>query len=387
MNSSTILLVDDRPENLLALEHILEDFDVRTVTANSGAEALKRCVEEEFALILLDVQMPEMDGFETAELLRSLEKTRSLPIIFVTAISKEQRHIFRGYESGAVDYLFKPIDPHILKSKVRVFLELDQNKREIAKAHNELQELHAQILEELEEARGIQLSLLPRQMPQIPGCRLAAKYKPMQHIGGDLYDFFELDDQHLGILLADVSGHGISAALLCSMMSGLFKTFAPKKRDVVSTIRAVNNALLEFMPEGKFSTVFYCIYNLQNNSLIYASMGHPPGFLVRPPAEEIITLPQGGIVLGMFPNHVVTLDRGLVSLQSGDRLLLYTDGILEVSTDDFRMYGFKRIKEFLLNHQNLTIEEIIDSLYADALAYSGQPDYNDDVTLVGLQVT
>src|SRR3954471_19989548 len=119
-----VLLVDDRPENLVALEAVLAPLGCRMVTATSGAAALKRLLEDDFAVILLDVQMPELDGFETAEYIKRRERTKHIPIIFVTAISKEEHHVFRGYEAGAVDYVFKPYDPVVLRSKVAVFLDL-----------------------------------------------------------------------------------------------------------------------------------------------------------------------------------------------------------------------------------------------------------------------
>jgi signal transduction histidine kinase len=137
-----ILVVDDRPENLLAMESLLEEPDLRIVKALSGREALALVLKHEIALVLLDVQMPEMDGFETAELLRSRQKTRSIPIIFVTAISKEERHVFQGYESGAVDYLFKPIDPMILKSKVRIFVDLHHQKKALEETTAKLETLN-----------------------------------------------------------------------------------------------------------------------------------------------------------------------------------------------------------------------------------------------------
>lgn len=127
----SILLVDDRPENLLALESLLDDLDLDLVKATSGNEALGYVLERNFAVVLLDVQMPEMDGFEVAELMHRSERTKHIPIIFVTAISKDERHIFRGYEAGAVDYLFKPVEPDILRSKVRVFCELQGQKQKL----------------------------------------------------------------------------------------------------------------------------------------------------------------------------------------------------------------------------------------------------------------
>jgi PAS domain S-box-containing protein len=137
---ASILLVDDRPENLLALEGILEPLGQNLVRANSGAEALKCLLRDEFAVILMDVQMPGMDGFETATLIKQREKSRHIPIIFVTAISKEEHYVFRGYSSGAVDYIFKPFNPEILKSKVAVFIELHRKTEKIRSQAAQLRE-------------------------------------------------------------------------------------------------------------------------------------------------------------------------------------------------------------------------------------------------------
>ena len=132
MNSNekiNILLIDDKPENLLSLEAILQELDVNMHKANSGNKGLALLLEHDFALVLLDVQMPEMDGFEAARLMRGLEKTKHIPIIFITALNKDEKYIFKGYETGAVDYLFKPVEPEILTSKVTVFLDLYRQKK------------------------------------------------------------------------------------------------------------------------------------------------------------------------------------------------------------------------------------------------------------------
>lgn len=143
-----ILGVDDRPKNLLALEAVLEELDICFVKAHSGQEALEYVFRQEFALILLDVQMPEMDGFETASLIRSNKRSEHIPIIFVTAISFEKKHVFKGYDVSAVDYLFKPIDPNILRSKVKVFIELFRQKEKLKNKALELEQANFQILEQ-----------------------------------------------------------------------------------------------------------------------------------------------------------------------------------------------------------------------------------------------
>ena len=141
MEKQNILLVDDRPENLIALEAILEGPARTLVSVNSGNAALHALLKDDFALVLLDVQMPEMDGFEVAELMRQSQSAKTVPIIFVTAINKEQKYVFKGYEKGAVDYLFKPLDPYIITSKVNFFLELDKKSKLLERRLEEVRKL------------------------------------------------------------------------------------------------------------------------------------------------------------------------------------------------------------------------------------------------------
>ncbi len=143
----SILLVDDRPENLLALEAILEPLGQLLIRANSGPEALKRVLELDFAVILLDVQMPGMNGFEVAEIIKSREKSRTIPIIFLSAISKEDAYVFKGYSMGAVDYVFKPFNPDVLRSKVAVFVDLFMKQSEIQRQADLLRESQKRELE------------------------------------------------------------------------------------------------------------------------------------------------------------------------------------------------------------------------------------------------
>jgi signal transduction histidine kinase len=135
-----LLLVDDRPENLLALEAILEPLGQCLIRANSGPEALKHVLADEFAAILLDVQMPGMNGFEVAEIIKSRERSRTIPIIFLSAINKEDAYVFKGYSMGAVDYVFKPFNPDVLRSKVAVFVDLYLKQREIQRQADQLRE-------------------------------------------------------------------------------------------------------------------------------------------------------------------------------------------------------------------------------------------------------
>ena len=165
-----ILLVDDRPENLLALEAILSGLGHELVTAQSGEEALKRLLTEDVAVILLDVQMPGMDGFETASHIKQRERTRDIPILFLTAIDGAAHQAFRGYAAGAVDYLAKPFDPWVLRAKVAVFVELHERRRELENQTDRLREeanlLRSGRLQELSEATLAKLQALRTVLPE-----------------------------------------------------------------------------------------------------------------------------------------------------------------------------------------------------------------------------
>src|SRR5262245_29933852 len=155
MDNVNILLVDDEPKNLFALEAVLEDPGVTMVTARSGQEVLRHLLNQDFALVLLDVQMPDLDGFQTAQLIRQRERSRHLPIIFITAISKAAEHVRQGYSLGAVDYVFKPFEPEILKSKVNVFVELFRNREYVKRQAAQLRAMEerrkaAEVLEALQ---------------------------------------------------------------------------------------------------------------------------------------------------------------------------------------------------------------------------------------------
>ena len=186
---SKILIVDDRPENLLSLTAMLEDPEINIISASSGNEALMLLLQHDFALVFLDVQMPEMNGFEVAELMRAKNKTKTIPIIFITALSRDQRHLFKGYESGAVDYICKPIlEPMILRSKVQIFCQLHNQKRLIEKQVNDLADKNLLLEKQLAEIttlRGI-----------LPICSTCKKIRDDQGYWKQLESYFH---NHSGI--------------------------------------------------------------------------------------------------------------------------------------------------------------------------------------------
>ena len=199
MSTPRVLLVDDRPDNLLALQAVLEPLGLDLVEAGSGEEALRHLLAGEFALIILDVQMPVLDGFETARLIRGRERTRYVPIIFLTAISGEPEHYLRGYESGAVDYVYKPFEPEILRAKVSVFAELwsrgatiEAQRAELANQLAELDAAHAGLAAQAVELERSNAAL--ERFAEVVGVELR---EPLHTVAG-LLDL--LDDRHTGAL-------------------------------------------------------------------------------------------------------------------------------------------------------------------------------------------
>jgi signal transduction histidine kinase len=266
--------VDDRPENLLAIETILEGPYLDVIKAASGSEALWKTLERDFALILLDVMMPEMDGFETAELLKKSEKTRYIPIIFLTALGKDESMVFKGYETGAVDYLLKPLNPDILKSKVRVFLELNRQKELIRMQAEALAE-KSRLLEELNQS--LEERVLRETQTRLQKERLLVQHSKMAAMGemiGAIAHQWRQPLNALSLIVADIKDahafgelHGAyidnsvaSALQQIHYMSGTiddFKNFfkPSKKKTAFNVISAVKDVLSLFSAQLKSSTI------------------------------------------------------------------------------------------------------------------------------------
>lgn len=240
-----LLIVDDRPENLLSLEAVLEAPDRDIVRAHSGNEALSLMLKHDFALVLLDVQMPGMDGFETAQLMRGLEKTRGVPIIFVSAINKEQTFVFRGYEAGAVDYLFKPVEPHILQGKVNVFLDLYRQREdkkqllaELERSNQELQDFAHMTSHDLKAPlRSVRFSLQMLREDFAPalaeeGCEyldtMDRSVKRMQILIDDLLDYAKVAN----------SPHAFGAVDLNQILEDVLVDLHPQLQDADAQVEA-----------------------------------------------------------------------------------------------------------------------------------------------------
>jgi sigma-B regulation protein RsbU (phosphoserine phosphatase) len=373
-DKQVILLVDDTPANIHIAQAILRDeFKIRVAT--SGAKALELVkIEPLPALVLLDIEMPGMDGYEVCTQLKADPQTRDIPLIFLTAKTESEDET-RGFEVGAVDYVHKPFSPTVVKARVRTHLTLRATSKQLA-----LQLLA--INNELEMAREIQLAILPSETPKIRGLDIAARYLSMSSVAGDFYDFIIVDEQHVGILIADVSGHGLPAALIASMLQVSLAAQFAHAAEPGRVLAGLNRALC-----GKFSrhfvTAAYVFVDMEKNSMSYAAAGHPPLLLRHGSTGSASEVSENGLLLGHFPKEIYSSSQ--IPVERGDKAILYTDGILETNNPSQEMLGVDRFKRFVEDSHDVGAGEFADSLLDELSRWSGHPKgegQEDDITLL-----
>jgi phosphoserine phosphatase RsbU/P len=373
----TLLLVDDAPANIQIANSILKDsYKIRIAT--NGAKALELASVTPLPdLILLDVMMPEMDGYEVCTRLKMSAETRDIPVIFLTGQTEIEDET-KGFDVGAVDYIHKPLSPAIVKARVQTHLVLRGIRKQLASQLLTIQK-------ELETAREIQLSILPEEIPKIGGVDIAARYIPMTSVAGDFYDFIVVDEKHLGILVADVSGHGMPAALIASMLKIALAAQESHAADPAQLLLGLNQALC-----GKFQrhyvTAAYLFLDMLKGTLRYAGAGHPP-LLLWSRSEGVRALEENGLFLGKFPQAAYSFVE--LPLKAGDWALLYTDGIPETTNPLQIEFGTDRFKHFLETERSTSADHFADRLLKELSQWSVRDsgeDSDDDVTLVAIHV-
>jgi len=246
------------------------------------------------------------------------------------------------------------------------------------------QERLTEIRQELATARAIQESILPREAPRIDGLDLAFRYLPAAEVAGDFYEFLPGEGRRLGILVADVSGHGVPAALVASMLK---VAVASQAAHVASPGRLLSeiNAIFHGKLKNQFITALYVYLDLEGGSLAAASAGHPPPLVWRHASDQVEELPPGGVVLGRLRR--AAYPEITVPVSPGDRILLFTDGIPEALSPGAEMFGEERLRRVLANHATQSAEATVDALVAQVAAWTGRTAaFDDDLTLVAVGI-
>lgn len=378
MTKSRILIVDDTPANIKILADLLRK-DYLLSVATRGADALEIArSEDQPDLVLLDIMMPEMDGYEVCRRLKADPKTRDVPVIFVTAMSEVDDET-QGFSLGAVDYITKPIRPPIVQARVAAHLELALARRTLA-VQNKL------LRESLAVAGRVQRSLLPKVPPSLPGLEVAGQMIPCDAVGGDYLDFLNAEEfagRGFGVAVGDVSGHGPAAALLMTAARACLRMRAPRLGSLGEIMTDLNRSLVADLGDtGRFMT--FCLLEVRKDTISWVSAGHEPALLVDPRAGTTTDLKGDGMILGLdadipFREHQAPF------CEPGQAVALCTDGITEAWNPNGEQFGRERFKKSLLRHASQDADSILQGVMKDVLDFRGPAPQRDDLTLVVLK--
>lgn len=375
-NTESILLVDDQPANLQVLMHTLERFGCKLLVAKNGEAALAIARKVHPDLILLDIMMPGIDGFEVCRRLKADQNTENIPVIFLSALDETEDKV-HGLQLGAVDYIAKPFQPEEVIARVNTHLTIHQLTREVQLQKDELEH-------ELKIVAQLQRNLLPQSLPQIDGLKLAVHYETSRYTGGDYYDVVELPNGLLAILVADAEGHSAPATVMMAITCTLFRSCSSCLEKPDQILSYINDNLCKVNLES-FVTAIYAVYDIQRKKMKIARAGHPFPIRCRSTektAEEIQC--EGVPLMGFQPYAEVPVTE--VALEPGDRLLFYTDGITDRSNEMQELYGKNRLLSELgtaaLNDPEAILSEIMD----DLSRFAGNRPADDDQAMLMMAV-
>ncbi len=369
---SKILVVDDNETNVEIITHILLNVGYEVVVAYDGEYALELANALDLDLILLDILLPGISGLEVAKKLTQQEKTKHIPILFLSALN-ETGDIVRGLEIGAVDYITKPFQEAEILARIRTHLKIKNLEKERI-------DLLQSIQQDLEVARSNQQNLVSFHFPPSKDFKIYSSYKPMDLVGGDLITYDLLTSGDLDILFGDVTGHGIAAAMVSLMAIITFKTMNKTFLTPSECLYWIHTTLSPMISTHYISAI-YLRYNANNKLLSYSMAGHHAMLLIR--NGELIRLGTKGFCLMMFP-QLLSENREF-NLENGDRLFLFSDGMFEVP-DDFENYlGEKEFFKIVESNLDKTGPEFLESIQKRVLEHSGQK-IADDMTMLVLEL-
>jgi sigma-B regulation protein RsbU (phosphoserine phosphatase) len=373
MVKESILLVDDNPTNLQMLFQLLEkSVGCKLLVAKSGETALTIARRTQPDLILLDIMMPGIDGFEVCRRLKADPATRPIPVIFLSALDETADKV-KGLQLGAVDYVSKPFQAEEVIARVNTHLTIHRLNREV-------QEQRDQLEHELKVVSKLQRELLPEGLPALRGLRLAVHYDTSRYAGGDYYDVVELPDGRCGLLVADSEGHSAPATVMMAMTCALFRS-CPDLHDQPDKVLDFINTNLCKVNKKSFVSALYAVYDNNRRTLRVARAGHPVPILFRPAEGKARQLPCDGVfMMGFDPYHQVPVTD--IRLEPGDRVLLYTDGVSERFNTDKQPYGEERLCRQIERPDADGPAAVISGIMQDLEDFSAGRPADDDQTLV-----
>ena len=380
-----ILVVDDNDDNRYTLTLYLDLEGYTNVeTAQDGEEAIARLQASSFDLVLLDVMMPKVDGYQVLAWLKDQARLRDVPVIMISALN-EMNSVVRCVELGAVDYLLKPFNPVLLKARLGSTLERKRLRDEVD-AHL------ARLEQELDAARRLQMAMVPQSFPEpTPACplELHASMEPAREVGGDLYDFFPTEDGMLCFLIGDVSGKGMPAALFMARTKSLIRITTELMRSRYGSsagpaeiIARVNRELCQDNNDMMFVTLFFAMVAPGSGELEFCNAGHNSPYLLNGKTIQTIEGAKG-IILGIRPDAVYTT--GQLSLAPGDCVYLFTDGVTEAADPQENLFSEQRLEAVLDAGAGLSTADIVKSVAEAVRNFVGSALPSDDITMLAVR--
>ena len=377
-----------------AMNHGAFDFATKPIDMEDLERTIEKAVEQisfikealrmmldhpDFDIILSDINMPEMDGLT---LLTKINEMRNpaLKCIIVSAYG-DMENIRTAMNHGAFDFATKPIDMEDLERTIEKAVEQISFIKEAQKEHHQLEEIQY----DLNVAREIQQSILPKQFPPFPQYKQFDLYATMsaaKAVGGDFYDFFLVDDNHLGFTIADVSDKGIPAAIFMAISRTVIRATALRQLSPAVCMKESNDLLCRESVNGMFVTTFYAILNIHTGDVVYCNGGHNRPVWIRK-NDKVSLLPMtGGMALGVVPG--LAYKEQSLKLEAGDSLFLYTDGISEAMNLRNEQYGDIRLVEACSSVKNQSPKSMIEGISESVQSFVNGATQSDDITMLAL---
>jgi sigma-B regulation protein RsbU (phosphoserine phosphatase) len=376
--TGSVLAVDDDPANLEILSRRLLRHGLTVSTALNGEEALAMLRSSPFDLVLLDVMMPGIDGYEVLSRLKADQRTRDIPVIMISALD-ELGSVIRCVEAGAEDYLPKPFNPTLLRARIGACLE----KKSLHDAEKQylqtIEKTQTRLDRELREAANYVRSIIPP--PEDSPFRIDWKYEPSTELGGDAFGYHWIDDQHFAIYLLDVCGHGVGASLLSVTAISVIRSAslpATDFRDPRAVLSALNIAFPMERQNNMYFTIWYGVYHAPTRTLRHAGGGHPPALLLADGHCE--RLYSSGLLIGM--NTDATYQEASHLVPPNATLLVLSDGCYEISDQEGTMLTFDEFEQFLQDHA--ARPDGLDALQSWVSQRSGA-ELDDDFSILRIQ--
>lgn len=370
-----ILCIDDSKLNRAFIVKILTPLNISVDEAENGIAGLEMIDRNSYDLILLDIIMPEMDGFGFLKEFSRDAREQFIPVILMTGLDDLNAKI-KGLSTGADDYLLKPLNEQELIARVFSLLRLKN-------ANSELYEKNMLIKKELEAAKKIQRYIVPSDFSFIDYPSVSGIYKPIEDIGGDFFDCYKIDENRSAFLIADVTGHGIPAALTMTMAKMLFSMSAPKFSEASELMKEINRQMKGTLLDTQYVTAFYLIFDRSTGKLTYSNAGHTRALFYRESKNQVLALDSFGWFIGI--SEECEYEEKSVIVSEGDRLFIYTDGITEAKNNSGEDYGEVRLAKFLRNNHRLSGENFCNELMNSVNSFIEKTPINDDIAFLNIE--